>query len=366
MTWDLVLGAISGLKSGRAVHRRMLRGQGPEPGEGARGRMPAWSPGGLTTNSGRGVPVAKMLSVRPPLPVKEDGRVPVRVSTINVNGLRAAMRKGMGRWMSEVDPDILCIQETRVPAEDVPGLLGEGWSTLGSDFPLPGRAGVAIAARGQVSFQATEAACLQEGRWAEATFPTSDHRGLTIASAYAPRGFAGDEAQMAEKHGFHQAMAHRIGGLRADGRHVLVVGDLNAAHNELDISNWKAYRRHACFLPETRAHLDRLIADGWVDVARKIAGEVPGPYTCWSYRGRTMFDRDEGGRIDFHLASEDLARLALTSTVDRPASSDERWSDHAPVTVTYDLKIKKDRPGGGTEVLALGGPPEVGRVDGEL
>jgi exodeoxyribonuclease III len=130
------------------------------------------------------------------------------------------------------------------------------------------------------------------------------------------------------------------------------MGDLNVGHREFDIRNWKGNRKKAGFLPRERAYFDRILGAegeqvdavdgttgtglGWVDVGRRHAGEVDGPYTWWSMRGRA-FDTDTGWRIDYHLATPDLAARLTDYRVDRAPSWDTRWSDHAPVIADYTL-----------------------------
>jgi exodeoxyribonuclease-3 len=128
----------------------------------------------------------------------------------------------------------------------------------------------------------------------------------------------------------------------------VVVGDLNVGHRTLDIKNWKGNVKRAGFLPEERAYFDRWLGAeddprynagaglGWVDLGRRFAGEVPGPYTWWSWRGKS-FDIDSGWRIDYQLASPTMASAATAYAVDRAPSYAERWSDHAPVVVDYSL-----------------------------
>ena len=123
--------------------------------------------------------------------------------------------------------------------------------------------------------------------------------------------------------------------LAADGRHTWW-GDVNIAHREIDLKNWKGNIRNPGFLPEERAWMDRLMADGHVDVQRALVGEIPGPYSWWSWRGKA-FDLDSGWRIDYQLADPALAELAVKAEVDRAPSYAERWSDHAAVVVDYDL-----------------------------
>jgi exodeoxyribonuclease-3 len=128
--------------------------------------------------------------------------------------------------------------------------------------------------------------------------------------------------------------------LAAPGRHVLLTGDLNVAHREADLKNWKGNLAKSGFLPRERAWFDHLLDDlGWVDVVRALAGEGPGPYTWWSWRGKA-FDNDAGWRIDYQIASPALGALAVKAEVDRAPSYAERWSDHAPVVVQYDLAAR--------------------------
>lgn len=109
---------------------------------------------------------------------------------------------------------------------------------------------------------------------------------------------------------------------------------MNIAHTELDLKNWKGNLKSAGFLPEERAWIDELLAAGYVDVVRRLHPGVEGPYSWWSYRGRA-FDNDTGWRIDYQLARGDLAARAKQAVVERAAAYDQRWSDHAPVTVQY-------------------------------
>ncbi|MDQ1532031.1 MAG: exodeoxyribonuclease, partial [Microbacteriaceae bacterium] len=125
-------------------------------------------------------------------------------------------------------------------------------------------------------------------------------------------------------------------------------GDLNVAHRRVDLRNWRANQKASGFLPEERAYWDRIVGHedheeynagaglGWVDVGRRSAGEVDGPYTWWTWRGRA-FDNDTGWRIDYHLAAPALAERVADYRVDRAASHAERWSDHTPVVADYRL-----------------------------
>ncbi len=122
----------------------------------------------------------------------------------------------------------------------------------------------------------------------------------------------------------------------AADRHVVVSGDWNIAHTELDLKNWKTNKKSSGFLPEERAWMDLLFAEdsAWVDVFRTLHPGVDGPYSWWSYRGKA-FDNDSGWRIDYQVATRGYAERAKVALVERAESYDLRWSDHAPVTVSY-------------------------------
>jgi exodeoxyribonuclease-3 len=158
-----------------------------------------------------------------------------------------------------------------------------------------------------------------------------------VASVYVHTGEATDEARQAEKYRFLDAVEDRIrvlGRPRAK-RQAIVCGDLNVAHTERDIKNWRGNRGKAGFLDEERAYLSRWHdVHGWVDLGRRFGGEGPGPYTWWSWRGRG-FDTDGGWRNDYALATPKLAALAIRAEVGKAATYAERWSDHAPLTVSF-------------------------------
>ncbi|MEJ2579673.1 MAG: exodeoxyribonuclease III, partial [Kineosporiaceae bacterium] len=144
-----------------------------------------------------------------------------------------------------------------------------------------------------------------------------------------------------EKYRFLDAVRERMRELAGDGRHLVVCGDVNIAHREADVKNWKGNLKNSGFLPEERAWLDRITADdGFVDVHRSLAGDRPGPYTWWSWRGRA-FDTDAGWRIDYQLATPGVAERAVSAEVDRAELYAQRWSDHAAVVIDYDLALTR-------------------------
>ncbi|GAA2455565.1 exodeoxyribonuclease III [Agromyces soli] len=272
---------------------------------------------------------------------------PLRIASVNVNGVRAAFRKGMGDWLAARDVDILALQEVRASTDDLVGLLGDEWDVLHDPATAKGRAGVALASRHRASIHRVElgpADFDSAGRWLEADYEVGG-KVVTVVSTYVHSGEV-DTPKQVEKYKFLDAMVERLPQLAAHSEYAVIMGDLNVGHRTLDIKNWKGNVKRAGFLPEERAYFDRFLGAegepgyndgaglGWIDVGRRHAGEVPGPYTWWSQRGKA-FDTDTGWRIDYHLATPQLAATVQNYVVDRAAAYDERWSDHAPVVVDY-------------------------------
>ncbi len=174
------------------------------------------------------------------------------------------------------------------------------------------------------------------GRWVEATIDTNNGP-LTAVSVYVHKGEV-DTPRQLEKFRFLDAMTRRMTALRlraeSEGGQVIVGGDLNVAHTESDIKNWKGNRGKSGFLEPERAYLDKWFAKHWVDLGRAHAGDCPGPYTWWSWRGRA-FDGDAGWRIDYLLATQSLAARLERLTIGRADSYAHRWSDHAALTASF-------------------------------
>lgn len=261
------------------------------------------------------------------------------VASVNVNGIRAAHRRGMPAWLEQRDPDVLLLQEVRADAETVAAQLGEGWHVVEDVAEAKGRSGVAVATRApSADVRLGLPGFGTDGRWVEATLGQGSDA-VRLVSVYVHSGEAGTPKQE-DKMRFLAAMTARLAELReaeaAGGPHVLVCGDMNIGHTERDIRNWKGNRNKAGFLPQEREVLSAWFDAGWVDVCRALAGDVDGPYSWWSWRGQA-FDRDTGWRIDLHVATERLAARARFAEVDRAATYAERFSDHAPVVVGYEL-----------------------------
>ncbi|WP_291377630.1 exodeoxyribonuclease III [Demequina sp.] len=266
----------------------------------------------------------------------------MRIVTVNVNGVRAALRKGMQEWLDTVEADVVCLQEVRAPDEVVDDAFSAGWHVAHQACEIKGRAGVAILSRepltdvlaGSQALGGAAAVPAHTGRWLEATVASASGP-IRVVSVYVHSGEAGTP-KMDSKFEFLDLMTARMAALAASHDRVVVMGDINTAHTEHDIKNWKGNLKSAGFLPEERAYLNRWIDAGWVDVHRTLVGEQDGPYTWWSMRGKA-FDTDTGWRIDYHYATPTMASAAVAVRVDRAAAWDARWSDHAPLVVDYEL-----------------------------
>lgn len=275
------------------------------------------------------------------------------VATINVNGIRAAFRRGMGEWLAQRNPDVLLLQEVRAPDEVAAELL-DGYHLALEPSKNKGRAGVAVASR----FPITDARAglgdidgadpVHTGRWVEADIkvpaPAADSAepvegAITVVSAYlhSASNEPGKEHTMAAKFAHLDQVTRRLTELIDAPTPALVAGDLNIAHRNEDVKNWKGNLKTAGFTPAERAYLDRWFDEiGWLDVGRALHGAGPGPYSWWSWRGQA-FNNDSGWRLDHHLANRALAPRATTHEIDRAEDYALRFSDHAPVLVTYEL-----------------------------
>ena len=284
----------------------------------------------------------------------------ITITTSNVNGIRAAKRKGIEDWAGKHAPDVWCIQEVRAPQDDVDSIFDEfgfEYATAGKiDAPadlhtmnevcrVTGRAGVGLLTDLEVLDKRYGLPGLSEdvdsGRWIETDVKTPEGYTITVASVYIHAGNTDDPTKMEQKYRFLDTMLKRMGALRDEaahgGKQAVLCGDFNIAHTPLDIKNAKANEKHAGFLPEERAYVDKWLDEyEFVDVMRSLAGDIQGPYTWWSQRGRA-FDNNVGWRIDYQFATPELAETARGFVIDKAPTYDKRWSDHAPLTITYEV-----------------------------
>ncbi|MGW4634664.1 exodeoxyribonuclease III [Nocardia sp. NPDC004415] len=280
------------------------------------------------------------------------------VATFNVNGIRAARRRGFDQWLRARSVDVVALQELRCPASEV-GTF-PGYSAAVDVGSVAGRNGVAVLTRVPAAAVRTwvthppRARGLGEfaaqGRYIEVDLAD---RPATVACLYLPKGGLPAHLQrpgsMREqpdggvkyerKQRFLAAFArevhrNRLAALSA-GREFVLTGDLNIAHTRHDVTNWRAARTMDGFLPADREWFSSVLGTRrLVDVVRQVHGDHPGPLTWWSWAGQS-FAKDVGWRVDHQLATPGLARLATSVAVDKEPSPAERLSDHAPLVVTY-------------------------------
>lgn len=266
----------------------------------------------------------------------------VDVTTVNLNGIRAAHKRGFLDWVGEAQPAVLLMQEVRAPSEIASDILGDRWHVHSFPSQIKGRAGVSVAVdreQGALNGEPLDGLAAAEepvdsGRWTEVVVDVGSP--LRVVSAYLHSGGVGTDKQVA-KMSHLQRVDTRMRELAESGDHAVVAGDFNVVRSQLDIKNWKPnHNKRAGVLDEEIAHLNKWLTFGWVDAVRQLAGEVQGPYSWWSWRGKA-FDNDAGWRIDYQYATPDLAGGARSFDIFKAPAWDQRFSDHAPVTVSYEL-----------------------------
>jgi exodeoxyribonuclease III len=256
-----------------------------------------------------------------------------KIITANLNGIRSASRKGFFEWMQQQAADFICVQELKAQAADMTpeflaptGYFGnfhyaekKGYSGVGVYSQLePDRVHIGF---GDKEFDA-------EGRYVRCDFGN-----LSVISLYAPSGSSSSERQEA-KFRFMERFLPHLQTLIDSGREVVVCGDWNIAHKEIDLKNWKSNQKNSGFLPEERAWMTEVFEVlGWVDVYRTLYPDTTGDaYTWWSNRGQAWAN-NVGWRIDYQVATHDIASTAKDATVYK----DQRFSDHAPLVIRYSM-----------------------------
>jgi exodeoxyribonuclease-3 len=261
-----------------------------------------------------------------------------KVTSLNLNGIRSATSKGLESWLAQAQPDCICVQEVKAQANDIQGRF-ERLGDLHGHFHFAekkGYSGVGIYTRhtpSDVRIGFGSAEFDPEGRYVELRFDTPARK-LSVISAYFPSGSSGEERQAA-KFRFLEAFYPHLQDLRAT-RELLLCGDLNIAHQEIDLKNWKGNRKNSGFLPEERAWMSKTLSEGGlVDVYRQLEPTATDDcYTWWSNRGQA-YAKNVGWRLDYHLATPALAASARSVNIYKG----EKFSDHAPVTMEYDLAL---------------------------
>jgi exodeoxyribonuclease-3 len=257
----------------------------------------------------------------------------LRVVTLNVNGIRSAARKGLYRWLAAQKADFVCLQEIKAHEADLePGMLApRGFAGHFHCAEKKGYSGVALYSKGRpdkviYGFGVREFDA--EGRYVEAQFGK-----LAVISVYMPSGSAGPHRQ-ASKFRFLERFILHLKKLRERGSEVILCGDWNIAHREIDLRNWRSNQKNSGFLPEERAWLSRVFEElGFVDVFRKL-NQKPDQYTWWSNRGQA-WAKNVGWRIDYQVATPGIAARAERESI----YLKKRFSDHAPLTIDYKWKL---------------------------
>ncbi|AGW88566.1 MULTISPECIES: exodeoxyribonuclease III [Cupriavidus] len=257
----------------------------------------------------------------------------LRIISANLNGIRSASKKGFFDWMGKQDADMVCVQELKAQAADMTEafLAPHGYHGYFHYAEKKGYSGVGLYTRHKpervvTGFGNTEFD--SEGRYVEVQYPH-----LAVISVYVPSGSSSEERQQA-KFRFMESFLPHLLQLKASGREIVLCGDVNIAHKEIDIKNWKGNLKNSGFLPEERAWIGELFdTHGYVDVFRRLDPR-PDQYTWWSNRGQA-YAKNVGWRIDYHLATPKLAETAHICSIYK----DEKFSDHAPLSIDYDYPL---------------------------
>lgn len=260
-----------------------------------------------------------------------------KLTSLNLNGIRSATTKGVEAWIAATQPDCICVQEIKAQAPDLAGRFEE-LASLKGHFHLAekkGYSGVGVYTRHEpsdvvVGFDGGEFDA--EGRYVELRFDTPTRK-FSVISSYFPSGSSGEERQQA-KFRFLALMHPHLMALKQQ-RDFVLCGDINIAHQQADLKNWKGNQKNSGFLPEERAWMTQLLADGLVDVYRRLQPDTTDAcYTWWSNRGQA-YAKNVGWRLDYHLATHAIAETARTEAIYKG----EKFSDHAPITVEYELVL---------------------------
>jgi len=261
-----------------------------------------------------------------------------KLTSLNLNGIRSAASKGVEAWVAQHSPDCICVQEVKAQADDVHGRHDQ-LAGLKGHFHFAqkkGYSGVGAFTKHEPSDVVVGFGCEEfdaEGRYVELRFDTPQRK-LSIISCYFPSGSSGEDRQQA-KFRFLDALDPHLVRLK-QSRDFILCGDINIAHNEKDLKNWKGNRKNSGFLPEERAWMTKLLSEtGLVDVYRHLHPETTDDcYTWWSNRGQA-YAKNVGWRLDYQIATAGIAEKARDAAIYKTT----RFSDHAPLTIAYDLAL---------------------------
>lgn len=254
------------------------------------------------------------------------------IISANLNGIRSAAKKGFFEWMQQQDADIVCVQEIRAQVTDMTSELASpgGYQGHFHHAEKKGYAGTGI-----YSKQAPDAVRIGFGDPefdAEGRYIQCDFGNLSVISLYSPSGSSSPERQLA-KFRFMAVFFPHLAALKDSGREVVVCGDWNIAHQQIDLKNWKSNQKNSGFLPEERAWLTQIFEQiELVDVFRQLESGAE-HYTWWSNRGNAWAN-NVGWRIDYHIATRGISATAHSTHIYKA----QRFSDHAPLIIAYDYR----------------------------
>lgn len=256
----------------------------------------------------------------------------MRIITLNVNGIRAAARKGFFEWAKAQNADVICVQELKAQAEDILQLpCPEGHQAFYHYAEKKGYSGVGIYARCPVYDVATGLGWEVADR--EGRYIAVDLGGLWVSSLYMPSGTSGEERQTI-KFDFLSRYLEHLRQLKKSRRPMIICGDWNIAHRPIDLKNWRANQTHSGFLPEERAYLDTVFDEmGFVDAFRVVNSQAE-QYTWWSHRGRA-WEKNVGWRIDYQVISPGTTVAVRAAQIYK----ETRFSDHAPLIIEYNRRL---------------------------
>jgi len=256
----------------------------------------------------------------------------LRIITLNLNGIRSAVSKGLLQWLAAQKADVVCLQEVKAQLADLTAatLDPDPYSGHFSCAEKKGYSGVGLYCRKPPDKIVTGFGSREfdpEGRYLRA-----DYGRLSVISVYLPSGSSSEERQQAKFRFLREFMPH-LAKLKASRREIVICGDWNIAHREIDLKNWRSNQKNSGFLPEERAWLSKVFdGQGWVDVYRRLHPDTTGEaYTWWSNRGQA-WAKNVGWRIDYQIATGGLAKRAKKAAVYKK----QRFSDHAPLIIDYD------------------------------
>jgi exodeoxyribonuclease III len=259
----------------------------------------------------------------------------LRIISANLNGIRSAAKKGFMEWMAHQQADFICVQELKAQRADLePEILSpKGFNSYFHHAEKKGYSGSGIFTphaidRVQIGFGNKEFDA--EGRYLEVQVGK-----LSVISVYMPSGSSSPERQEA-KFRFLEAFLPHLIALRKSKRQILLCGDINIAHHEIDLKNWKGNLKNSGFLPEERSWLTKLFTEvQYVDVYRRLEPNTTDAcYTWWSQRGQA-YAKNIGWRIDYQIATPEFAESAKKANIYK----EQRFSDHAPLIIEYDWKL---------------------------